>query len=192
MDMLGAIWRSKKAGLLHVHHGTSCDFTTFSDDWLGHGSGHPSAVLGHFFSTSFAVARSFCLQPDVIDMAYDGIRGSQALLDDAWLARREHPWLDGARVLKAGLQVGNAASIPARAFFNLVDEGASENDWRHMRKHLLSLGHDCLLIKADVPAVESKDLCMEYIADMWVSLRPEMVSVLDSWEPVRLPGLAPG
>ena len=181
--MLDSLWRTKTSGLLHVHHGTSRDFAMFSDDWLGHGSGHPSAALGHFFSASFAVARSFCLQPDVVDMAYDGIRGSQALLDDAWLMRRGSPWLDGAKVLKVGLQVGNAASIPARAFSNLVDEGASENDWRHMRKHLLSLGHDSLLIKADVPAVESRALCMEYIADMWVALRPEWIEVIDCWTP---------
>lgn len=178
---------AESASTVTVFHGTTSNFTQFADLHLGGASGHTSSVLGHFFSTSPAIARTFCLHPDLLDKAYDTNLGSRSLLSERWLARNlaEGSILPNAAIVSAYLEPKRSAIMGAVEFAARCDDDEiDDRAWQRLKDRLISQGYDTLLVKADEEAVSRGDLCMEYLSDIWVALDPRIIKVIDRQQPL--------
>lgn len=157
-----------------LFHGSTAAFEAFDDGMLGSISAAPSAALGHFLTSNPAIAASFTLRPEILDAAYDTLKGSSVLLDASWpLGRTENPFEAGAHVKYVVLNLRNPARIDAADYAELVD---NEMDWKECRLALMSKGFDGLLIARDAEKVEVGELCVEYAADTWVAFEGRSMS----------------
>ena len=165
-----------------LFHGTCCEFEKFSDAALGKQSGAPSSSLGHFFSTNPTIAASFSLRPEVVDAAFDTLKGSSVLLNPRWVSTRSsNPYAEGSRVVLAVADLRNTASIEANEFAALVDQD-EPLDWVAVRADLLAAGYDSIQIRKDPVLVEAAQLAYEYAADTWIALEGASIRLADDAE----------
>lgn len=166
-----------------LYHGTTSDFDAFDDALLASDSEHSASRLGHYLTASPAIAETFALEACLVDRAYDTIAGSKVLLDVSWALRHADASMEGrahrmgGRVACFSVTPRRAGSVPAQVFADLVDEFAlDDGEWLEVRRRVIALGYDSILVEGDPEAVDNGTLCVEYAADMWVVLDPSIAS----------------
>lgn len=151
-----------------LFHGTCREFETFSDESIGSYTGAESSQLGHFLTTNPVIAASFTLHPDIVDQAYDTLKGSSVLLDPTWAARRNsNPYETGSKVMLVVADFRRPAVIEAKDYAAMVDD---DIDWIACRNALIEAGYDAIQVRRNPELVAVGLLCFEYAADTWIAL----------------------
>lgn len=162
-----------------LFHGTASEFHQFEEQESR--SGHPSAALGFFFSSSPTVASMFCRDASEAPFANP----------------LEQPFSTGSNIRPVFLDLQNPQTITAKAFREMMTDfggGApwirSREGWRLLRKEFIKQGVDGLKILAEPGSnAYAGSGLEEYRADQFVAFYP--AQIVPSFAP-NVQEIAPG
>lgn len=151
---------------LVVYHGTGASFDQFDLSKLRGSTGHPTAMMGFFFSSDPEIAAEFAGR--AIDMTtYPATKG----------------FTEGANLMPAFLDIQNPWVLTAREFRDMVkmggataqfDDSMAANDYAGLRAKAMQFGHDGFQITGDRELAEQFG-GEEYAADAWVAFEPTQI-----------------